>query len=440
MPTFLGFPPSGKTSGPMGPMGIVTGFLSEDLEYFEFSKTDQRAKYAMIHRLLLDNVGNVLVPPQLSTEWKGVCRYPCTLQEYSQVLPQSSLSRNWLTLFALHKLSATGAVYLGDFPIEPLRVDSGGEGEDVNDDDGEEEEGTVAQANDTASVRSRQSVNDGRDLLNTSFGGVSIKRLLSSLDERGTTVETKTTVSRGGGLPNKAINPTSVRDTTRLTTRATRSNSGKGRSSSAKLSMPRSRRAKDKETEGYQEPPSDSLCSSPARAALSTSLSEDVTKQLQAVKNYNDKVQAAYNNKIITGYQAQMGVEKGKIDVMEELQSEIMIACNRTDVWHIEQLITKGMGLRRISSYEALINSPKPRAMGQFGLDTLDEAWLEYNSHSRAYLEHMIQGAYSLVGIEEAALVWAMADMIPKIHATPQLLPWIDQERVVFSNSHLQVH
>ena len=111
---------------------------------------------------------------------------------------------------------------------------------------------------------------------------------------------------------------------------------------------------------------------------------------------------------------------------MEELHSEIMTAHNSTAVWHIEQLITKGMGLRRISSYKALIKFLKPRAVGQSSLDTLDKAWLEYNSHSRAYLECMIQGACSLPGIEGATLVQAMADMIPKIHAAPQLLPWID--------------
>ena len=139
----------------------------------------------MIRRLLLDNEGNVLVPPQLSTEWKGLCRYPCALQEYNQVLPQSSLRRNWLTLFGMHELSATKAVYLGGLPVEPQRGELWGEGEDVNDDD--DEEGIVAQAgNDTPSVRSRQSASNGGDLLNTSFGGSSIKRLLSSLDETGT--------------------------------------------------------------------------------------------------------------------------------------------------------------------------------------------------------------------------------------------------------------
>ena len=39
MPTFPGFSPSAKASGPMEPMGIVTGFLSEDLKYFEFNRT-----------------------------------------------------------------------------------------------------------------------------------------------------------------------------------------------------------------------------------------------------------------------------------------------------------------------------------------------------------------------------------------------------------------
>ena len=97
----------------------------------------------MIHRLLLDNEGNVLVPPQLSTKWKGVHRYPWTLQEYNQVLPQSSLRRNWLTLFGMHEPSATRAVYLGDLSVEPQRGDSWDEGEDVNDDGDEEEEGQL---------------------------------------------------------------------------------------------------------------------------------------------------------------------------------------------------------------------------------------------------------------------------------------------------------
>ena len=123
---------------------------------------------------------------------------------------------------------------------------------------------------------------------------------------------------------------------------------------------------------------------------------------MQAVTNYNDKIQAAYNDKIITGYQAQMDVEKGRIDVMEGLHSEIM--SNSTDVWHIEQLIAKGMELRRISSYESFINSLKPRAMGQSGLDTLDEAWLEYKSF-QSLLGTYDPRACRHSGIEGAALV-----------------------------------